>query len=341
MIVHSQRTIMHRARCHANAIEIDPGDVCLSLSPPASFGGINGLLTFAIAGAATRFLDLRREGFAGLQAIMQSQKITSLRASPSVFRALGRLPGVSNSLASLKNVTVYGEPLLRSDVSLLRAVLPQSATIFAGYGATEAGGMGWFPSADDDFDPIRAPAGTLYPFVDATILNEDGRSCQPDEIGELVLRSEYCALGEWHDGRVVATDQLFSDTTEPARRIYRTGDMARMTADGVFVVLDRKDRMLKLNGQRIEPAEIETTIRLSEDVMDCVVVASARKTLVVLTAYVVLRNGALPTAMDDIGRMVRQALPSVMVPSRFVAIEEIPLLSNGKADLAALEETKL
>jgi acyl-coenzyme A synthetase/AMP-(fatty) acid ligase len=201
--------------------------------------------------------------------------------------------------------------------------------------------MGWFPSASDDFDPIRMPVGKLYPFVDATILNEDGRSCQQDEVGELVLRSEYCALGEWHDGRVVATDRLFSDTAEPAQRIYRTGDMARMTPDGIFVVLDRTDRMLKLNGQRVEPAEIEAMIRRSQDVMDCVVIANARKTPVVLTAYVVLRNGASSAAMDRIGSMVRQALPFAMVPSRFVAIEEIPLLPSGKVNLAALEENRL
>jgi acyl-coenzyme A synthetase/AMP-(fatty) acid ligase len=334
-IVHSQRTIMHRAWYHANAIGLKPDDFCLSLSPPATFGGINGLLTLAVAGAATRFIDLRELGLSGLVEKLQTLPVTSLRATPSLLRILANLRAASRFLAGLRNVTMYGEPVMRADVAALRACLPSSATIFAGYGSTESCGMGWYPSADDALDAIRAPAGRPPLGIDAIILDDEGKPCGPDTVGELVVRSRYNALGEWQDGRCVP-GSLMPDNTDSLRRIHRTGDLARRSADGIFLVVGRKDRMLKINGQRIEPAEIEEAIRRLQDVADCAVVQQQRGTNVTITAYVVLQPGVSSAALNCFGLSLRDHLPIAMVPSRFVPIASLPLLPGGKVDYLAL-----
>lgn len=337
-IVHSQRTIMQRGWCHSNAISLRPDDFSLSLSPPATMGGINGLLTFAVAGAATRFFDLREGGFSGLCEALLALPVTSVRAPPSVLRVLPTLPDARVCLEGVRNVTTYGEAVLRADVAALRTCLPSSATIFNAYGSTEAGGMGWYPSAHDAFDAARTPAGWVMPDNEAVILDDDGRPCGPDIDGELVLRSRYNALGEWQDGRCVP-GQLIPDRADPSKRIHRTGDIARRSADGVFLVIGRNDRMIKVNGQRVEPVEIEDAIRRLPDVMECAVVSQERGTVVAVTAYVVLKPGIAPdAAVGGFGTSLRGLLPSPMVPSRFVPIAALPMLPGGKVDYLALKK---
>jgi acyl-coenzyme A synthetase/AMP-(fatty) acid ligase len=334
-IVHSQRTIMQRAWCHSNAIGLRCDDFSLSLSPPATMGGINGLLTFAVAGAATRFFDLREGGFSGLRDALLALPVTSVRAPPSVLRVLPTLPDARLCLAGLRNVTTYGEAVLRADIAALRTCLPSAATIFNAYGSTEAGGMGWYPSADDAFDAARTPAGWVMPDNEAIILDDDGKPCGPEVDGELVVRSRYNALGEWQDGRCVP-GQLIPDSTDPSKRIHRTGDIARRSAAGVFLVIGRNDRMIKVNGQRVEPAEIEDAIRRLPEVVECAVVSHERGTVVAVTAYVVLKLGVASAA--GLGAALRGALPSPMVPSRFVPIATLPMLPGGKVDYLALKK---
>jgi len=120
--------------------------------------------------------------------------------------------------------------------------------------------------------------------------------------------------------------------------IFRTGDLARYHPDGVFVVLGRKDRMIKINGQRLEPAEIECVLRSipSVDRAELIVHRPAaypgRPRLV---AFVVPRC-ASPTLVSDIRAELKRKLPAYMIPSRILLTESIPLLPGGKTDTLAL-----
>ena len=332
-IVHSERTIMYRALVHLSAFDVPPGALCLAVSPAATIAGVIGLLAFTLSGAVLRFFDLRTQGIAGLFDTMRTRRVQFLRAGPSVLRIIAALPEAPAALASIRNVTTFGEPVLRADIAALRARLPPAATIFAGFGSTESGGMAWYPSGDDAFDPVRTPAGRVCPGIEAIILDDEGHPCGAGEAGELVVRSRFNALGEWRDG-ACGPGQLTADPADPGLRIHRTGDVAVRSADGVFVVLGRNDRMLKVNGQRVEPSEIEAAIRGAPEVEDCAVLAQARGGGgAVITGYVVLRDGA---AIDGVRAFLRTALPAAMAPSRLVAVAALPMLPGGKVDYMAL-----
>jgi acyl-coenzyme A synthetase/AMP-(fatty) acid ligase len=280
-------------------------------------------------------IDIKARGISGLLSDLTACPITILRAAPSLLRGLARLPDVADAFAGLRIVQTYGEPLTKADLRMLRAVIPSDCYIRSTYGSTEAGGLSWFADESDAHDPIRIATGALMPDTQAAIVDASGASCARGEVGELVVRSRYHALGEFIDGRLVA-GRLEPDPHDATRRIYRTGDLARCDAEGVFVVLGRADRMANINGQRVEPAEIESVLRHHPDVDQAEVLAHSRNNATALIAFVVAMPGRAAGLESTLRDELRGSLPNYMVPSRIVLVETMPLLPGGKIDAQAL-----
>ena len=274
-IVHSQRTMLHLARTAHDALHVDENDRVMPLSSLSTLGGITPLLSYLLAGASLHLIDIKARGISGMLSDLTRQPISILRAAPSLLRGVARLPDARQAFARLRIVQTYGESLTRADLRILRAAIPPSCFVRLTYGSTESSGMSWFADETDVQDPVRVPTGMLMPDTAAAIIDESGAHCARGEVGELLIRSRYNALGEFVDGRMVP-GRLEPDRADPARRIYRTGDLARCDSEGIFVVLGRRDRMLKINGQRVEPAEIEGVLRRNPDVHEAEVLTHAQ-----------------------------------------------------------------
>lgn len=329
----SQRIVLGRAEVHVNAVTRGAGDVVACLSSAAVVGGLYTLIGFPIAGVPVRCVDLARGGFRALFELCRSGRITILRAGVSTLRAIATLPDAAGALAGLRNVTAYGETLTRADTALLASVLPTDCSIFTAYGSTETPGTFWYARPDDDHDPVRIPAGYIRNDVEILIVDPDGRPVPIGEVGELWVRSPYVALGLWQAGGVVPGSQP-RDPGDPDKRVHRTGDLARITQDGVVVILGRKDRMAQINGQRVEPAEVEAALRAAPGVTEAVVVIRADAERHWLHGFVVLSQGLV----DDVRKALRQTLPSHMIPARITALPTMPMLPTGKPDTARLLE---
>jgi acyl-coenzyme A synthetase/AMP-(fatty) acid ligase len=233
-LVHSQRTMLHWVRTLHDAMHIRPDDRVLSVSSPSSLGGFTSLLTFPLAGASTQMFEIKHAGFGGLLNVLGSRPVTILRAAPSLLRALSQHRDLAKSaMARLRIVQTYGEPLLKSDVAELQQRLPLSCLIRTTYGSTEASGLSWFAGEPDDHDPIRVATGTLMPDTRALIVDDFGQPCNLGDAGELLIASRYNALGEWTEGCLIP-GRLEPDPADPRARIFRTGDFARCSPDGVF-----------------------------------------------------------------------------------------------------------
>src|SRR5439155_182864 len=100
-------------------------------------------------------------GFGGLLNVLSYRPITIFRAAPSLLRALCQHRDLARSaIARLRIAQTYGEPLLKSDVTELREILPPSCLIRTTYGSTEASGLSWFAGEPDDYDPTRVAPGS-------------------------------------------------------------------------------------------------------------------------------------------------------------------------------------
>ncbi len=334
-IVHSQRTLLHWARTTHDALHVRADDRVLSLSSLSSLGGFTGLLNFSLAGACVQMIDLKASGLAGLLETLVERPVTLLRAAPSLLRGLVKLPDTRAAFARLRAVQTYGEPLTRADVTALRDVLPSNAFVRCTYGSTEASGLSWFAGPGDDYDPVRVAAGCLMPDTMAAIVDDTGRSCGPGEVGELVIRSRYNALGEWVDDRLI-DGRLQAHPSGDGTRVFHTGDLARYHPDGVFVVLGRRDRMAKINGQRLEPAEVEAVVRAQAGVAEAEAVVQAGAASSRLVVFVVAQCDAPADLLARLRTALRGALPAYMVPSRVVRIVSMPRLPGGKVDAMRL-----
>jgi amino acid adenylation domain-containing protein len=181
------------------------------------------------------------------------------------------------------------------------------------------------------------PIGRAIDNTSAYVLDEERALLPFGVLGELYIGGDGVARG--YHGRPDLTDERFlSDpfSEREGARIYRTGDLASLSHDGVLRYAGRADRQIKLRGFRIEPAEIESVLRLHANVRDAVVAVREVRGDARLVAYVVARGDA-PSG-GELRALVSERLPEHMVPAHFVALSELPRTPNGKLDASALPD---
>ena len=124
---------------------------------------------------------------------------------------------------------------------------------------------------------------------------------------------------------------------KPAVPLYRTGDFARLTEDGLLEFTGRQDSQVKIRGFRIGLGEIEAVLARHPVVKENAVIAkadgNATKTLI---AYFVSRE-TVPS-VSELRAFLNDRLPDYMVPSTFIELTVLPLNANGKIDKRALPE---
>lgn len=334
LIVHSQRTASYLATLYSAAVLTDDRLLCVS-GAPGSYSATLYLLTTAQRGASLHLADLRSEGFRRFLDRLVAERMTVLRAGASLFRTLAMLPEARAAMTTLRSIRLAGEPTAQDDVRVLRPLVPADCLLVNTYAATECMSFSCLARADDDHDATRVPAGYVELGGEAAVLDEYGALCEPGEVGELAVRSRYNALGEWVDGRLVQ-GRLVPDPLAAGMRVYFTGDQARASKDGCIVVLGRMDRMLKINGQRVEPMEVEVAIRELADVHDVIVLPRVAGAVTSLAAFVVPGPRGRETVAAALRERLRRHLPIHMLPARIVTMDALPRLANGKVDGVAL-----
>ncbi|TCO54193.1 non-ribosomal peptide synthase/polyketide synthase [Actinocrispum wychmicini] len=252
--------------------------------------------------------------------------LTGLWLTAGLFRMIaGESP---ESLAGLREIWTGGEAVPAGAVRRVLAACP-GVVVVDGYGPTETTTFATrhamsAPADVPDVVPIGRPLSGVRVYV------VDG-CLQPVPVGvagELFIAGAGVARGYLNRPGLTA-ERFVADPFGPAgERMYRTGDVVRWTAAGELVFVGRADDQVKIRGFRVEPGEVEATLLRHHDVTQAVVVARGSG----LVAYI------LPYTVDTsaLHNFVARTLPDYMVPSRFVAVDALPLSPNGKIDVSAL-----
>src|SRR5262249_38917724 len=174
------------------------------------------------------------------------------------------------------------------------------------------------------------PIGYPPPDKQILILDEAGVPLPPGNVGEIAVCSRYIFSGYWRRPDLT-TNAILPDPEGKGRRLYRLGDLGRLSEDGRLEYIGRRDYQVKIRGYRVEIGEVQAALHRIEAIKDAAVIARelqpGEKKLV---AYVVLKSDPASTAMHDVRSALSAMLPDYMVPASFVVVDEIPRTDNGK-----------
>ena len=119
------------------------------------------------------------------------------------------------------------------------------------------------------------------------------------------------------------------------KNYFKTSDYAKKDSDGKYTILGRIDNMVKINGNRVDPSEIESAAKSALSLESCVVKAFAKNGLVRLGLFY---KDEKEIDVAEAAKKLGSYLPIFMIPSFFVKLDEIPFNANGKVDKLALKE---
>ncbi|RMM49630.1 Pyoverdine sidechain peptide synthetase I, epsilon-Lys module [Pseudomonas syringae pv. atrofaciens] len=159
-------------------------------------------------------------------------------------------------------------------------------------------------------------------------------------VGELYIGGPGLARG-YHAQPGLSAERFVTDPFVSGERLYRTGDRARLRADGAVEYIGRVDHQVKIRGFRIELGEVESRLQQCTGVREAVVLAVELAGSTQLVAYAVPDVAASTEAeqlalRQSIRSQLQAFLPDYMVPTHMLLLPELPLTPSGKLDRKAL-----
>ncbi|MCR5625266.1 MAG: AMP-binding protein [Lachnospiraceae bacterium] len=244
-----------------------------------------------------------------LMKLFLEKRISITFLTPSYVRMLSGKTG-----PFLKTIIVGSEPANNLYI--------KGVTLYNFYAQSETGFAAGVFEIDKSYG--TCPIGRPQFDLEYKIVNENHEEVAVGETGELVLRNEfvrgYLNLPE-------ETAQAFVDG------FYYTGDLARMDENGNMTLLGRSNDMIKINGNRIEPAEIEAAVKNVLGISWAAAKGFEDEGQSFLCAYY---KDDVEVDSEKVREALLKRLPYYMIPAYFIKIDEIPLKPNGKMDRAAL-----
>lgn len=186
--------------------------------------------------------------------------------------------------------------------------------------------------------PGGIPVGVAVPGTTVLLLREDGSSAPQGERGEIIAAGPGVALGYLNNEQLTRERFLRMEISGEERRAYRTGDVGRFDGDGVLHYLGRRDRQIKLHGNRIELGDVEAAASAIPAIRTCAAVARTDTggTVGQLALVYTLVEGS-ELSPREVRKELTALLPAYAVPGRFEQMDELPRRENGKVDLQSLE----
>ena len=244
-----------------------------------------------------------------LKMFFVEKRISVTFLTPSYVRMLGNQTG-----PFLRMLFVGSEPA--------NNVYNKSVDLINIYAASESGfAIGVF-QIDRSYE--TCPIGKPEIDCPITLITEDGEEAADGEIGELCFENPY-----------VRGYMNLPEETEKAFQngIYHTGDLARKDENGNYVLLGRSGDMIKINGNRIEPAEIEASVKQVLGIDWAAARGFEENGKSYLCAYYTADIEVDNTKMRE---ELSKRLPYYMIPAYYIKIDKVPLKPNGKMDRKAL-----
>ena len=204
--------------------------------------------------------------------------------------------------------------------------------VINGYGPTEFTVCSSYYILDQHEKHHNIPIGRPVSNSLSVVVDNEMRLVPQGTVGELCLIGDQMSRGYWKQEELTAKRFVDSPFLS-GQKMYRTGDLVRWNEEGLLEYIGRIDNQIKLHGYRIELEEIENKINQYAGVISAVAVVHKQGNIEFLVAYYTsVGNKELP----GIQVLLIAELPSYMMPSQIIRIDQMPLTPNGKIDRKAL-----
>ena len=251
--------------------------------------------------------DAYKASAKAIEYYIEDNGITVCHISPAVLTMF------HNRSKTLKAVITGGERLTTQHSQ-------DGYALYNMFGMSETGGAVMSYEVKEISD--TAPIGKGINHNVARVVDGQGNDVDIDTDGELVLKGSFC-------------EGYFKDPERTAG-LYEggwlhTGDVARVDSEGIIHYVNRKDWMLKINGQRVEPGEIESAMKRFAGISGAVVqgVDNGRGSKYLCAYYT---TEECEVEKEALVKFLEERLPHYMVPVRYVRMDKFPINANGKID---------
>lgn len=324
-IVHNQQSFSSASRRVVKAWELTQEDAYLSNLPFHFVAIVVDVFAILYAGGTVHInseegrRDIRR-----IEDYIAQHNITMTLISPQMIKLF------NNKSDSLRIVLCGSERVA--------GVKGHGYELYNIYGASETTPATTYFKIDREYD--NSPIGKAFEDMHVYVLREDGSLADPEEIGEICV-SGY--LAEGYLDLPEKTAETFTENPyaegENDKILYHSGDLGKMREDGNIVYVNRKDWMVKINGQRVETGEIEANMNRLPYVKAAVVKGFENQYgQTYLCGYFQLEEGAdQENPGAAIKAELKKKLADYMIPQFLVRMDTFPVNQNGKLDRLALK----
>jgi acyl-coenzyme A synthetase/AMP-(fatty) acid ligase/acyl carrier protein len=331
----THRHVLRDAMGLINQLHLGFADVLTTLSP-ASLG--KHLLGPLLCGASFCPWNVQKEGLVLLLDWLRKERTTVYHSFPTVLRYfLNSLPD-SEILPDLRLIQLEGEPVYRNDVELVARHVSRDCILVNTLSSSETGSVSmFFVDPNAPMPSERVPVGYPLPGLDVGILDDDGNPLDHEQLGEVAVLSKFFSAGHWGKPDLTRQETLVPSDAPPTYT-YRTGDLGRLSSDGCVHLSGRKDFQVKIRNFRVDVTEVETALMEHRDIHRVAVAGRTDQSdNTILVAYIATRQ---KTGLDGtaLRAFLKDKLRGFMIPTRFVFLDEFPMLSNGKVNRRALPE---
>jgi amino acid adenylation domain-containing protein len=317
-------------------LTVSPEDVFLLLSPVAFDASTLEIWVPLTNGGHLAIYEPAPVTLDQLAKTIKEEGVTTLWLTAGLFHLM--VDTHLEAFAGVKHLLAGGDVISR--IHLERLLREHSHLTFTnGYGPTENTTFTTCWTTNQAIQEGSIPIGSPIKGTRVAILDANMKLVPIGTQGELYALG--AGLARCYLNDPTETEKKFIPspfTSDPAERMYKTGDLARWREDGTVEFMGRVDFQVKIYGYRVELGEVEAVILRYEGTKEAVVVAqsdpSGGKRLL---AYVVPDNTKVKTEwVAELQAFLKEHLPSYMVPWAIIPIEEIPLNANGKVDRSKL-----
>jgi amino acid adenylation domain-containing protein len=326
-------SVCNLVEAQIGAFQISGNSRVLQFASFSFDAAVSEIFTALVAGATLCLIEKEKVlGGPALARLMKDERITTVTLPPSVL-----LSTSGSGLAELNTVVSAGEACSWRTFKQWE----QGRRFINAYGPTEAAVCATLDECEQE-ERMSPSIGKPIQNMQVRILDQSMNPVPVGVAGELMTGGT--GVGRGYANKPDLTAERFIPDPygrELGARFYRTGDRCRYLIDGRIEFLGRIDNQVKIRGFRIELSEVESALREHQQVRDAAVVAvEGELDDKRLTAFLVAA-GTDRIETSELRSHLRQRLPDFMVPVRYVPLDELPLMPNGKVDRKKLQAGEL